>query len=105
MSENNKDMIQACDVIRTPIMTEKSQKNLEISNQVSFEVLKSATKTQIKKAVQTLFGVDVISVNTFIRKGKQKTFKGKVGQQSDRKIALVRLKDDQRIDLEEGGNN
>ncbi|NBR12588.1 MAG: 50S ribosomal protein L23, partial [Alphaproteobacteria bacterium] len=70
------------DVIVSPVITEKATAASE-QNKVVFKVARTATKPQIKAAVEKLFNVKVKSVNTLIRMGKIKTFKGKVGQQSD----------------------
>ena len=89
------------DVIRAPVITEKATLASE-RNKVVFRVAKDATKPQIKTAVEALFGVKVVSVNTLIRKGKVKRFRGKVGQQSDVKMAVVTLVEGSRIDVTTG---
>lgn len=89
------------DIIRKPVVTEKSTLMTELGK-VSFEVSMDATKPQIKSAVEGLFGVDVMGVNTLIRKGKSKRFRGKAGRRPDRKLAIVTLKDGQMIDLSTG---
>ncbi len=86
------------DVIRAPIVTEKSTMVSE-SNQVMFKVAMSATKPDIKEAVERLFNVKVLAVNTLIRKGKIKRFRGVKGQQSDFKKAVVTLEEGQTIDI------
>jgi len=86
------------DVIRAPIVTEKSTMVSE-SNQVMFKVAMSATKPDIKEAVERLFNVKVLAVNTLIRKGKIKRFRGVKGQQSDFKKAIVTLEEGQTIDI------
>ena len=86
------------DVIRSPLVTEKSTMASEHS-QVVFEVAMSATKPEIKEAVERLFSVKVVAVNTLIRKGKTKRFKGVKGQQSDFKKAIVTLEEGQAIDI------
>jgi large subunit ribosomal protein L23 len=99
-SDEKKD-INLLDVIRYPIVTEKST-NLSAHNQVTFAVLKSATKPQIKEAIQAIFGVSVKAVNTIIRKGKAKRFKGNEGLQQDLKKAIITLNDGQQLDLGSG---
>lgn len=89
------------DVIRNPIVTEKSTLGSQ-HGQVSFHVPKTATKPQIKAAVETLFGVKVTGVNTLVSKGKTKRFRGIVGQRSDMKKAVVTLEDGQTIDVGTG---
>jgi large subunit ribosomal protein L23 len=86
------------DVIRAPLVTEKSTMVSE-SNQVMFKVAMSATKPDIKEAVERLFNVKVLAVNTLIRKGKIKRFRGVKGQQSDFKKAIVTLEEGQTIDI------
>jgi large subunit ribosomal protein L23 len=89
------------DVIVAPVITEKATYATEM-NQVVFKVRKDATKTEIKAAVERLFDVKVEGVNTLIRKGKRKVFKGQRGQQSDMKKAVVTLADGDRIDVTTG---
>ncbi len=89
------------DVIVSPVITEKSTFVSEF-NQVVFKVSPKATKPEIKAAVEALFGVKVTSVNTTIRKGKVKRFKGIVGRQSDVKKAIVTLAEGQTIDVSTG---
>ena len=89
------------DVIVSPVVTEKATSASE-HNQVVFKVLKDATKPQIKAAVEKIFGVKVKSVNTLIRMGKIKRFKGTVGQQSDVKKAVVTLIEGETIDITTG---
>ncbi len=86
------------DVIRSPLVTEKSTMASE-NSQVVFQVSMSATKPDIKEAVERLFGVKVLAVNTLIRKGKTKRFKGVKGHQSDFKKAIVTLAAGQTIDI------
>ncbi|MCO5163350.1 MAG: 50S ribosomal protein L23 [Mesorhizobium sp.] len=89
------------DVIVSPAITEKSTMASE-QNQVVFNVAKKATKPEIKAAVEALFGVKVVGVNTLVRKGKVKRFRGTVGQLSDVKRAIVTLKDGDSIDVTTG---
>ena len=86
------------DVILSPVITEKATIASE-HNQVMFKVARTATKPQIKEAVEKLFDVKVKSVNTLIRKGKTKIFQGVTGKQSDVKKAIVTLEEGHRIDL------
>jgi large subunit ribosomal protein L23 len=92
---------QAYDVILSPVVTEKASLVAE-SNQVIFNVRPTATKPQIKQAVEQLFGVKVKAVNTLVRKGKLKTFKGIRAIQSDRKKAVVTLEEGHSIDVASG---
>ena len=89
------------DVIVGPVITEKATA-LSEQNKVVFKVAKTATKPQIKAAVEKLFEVKVESVNTLVRKGKVKRFKGTVGRQSDVKKAIVTLAEGQSIDVTTG---
>jgi len=89
------------DVILSPIITEKATMASE-RNQVVFRVASSATKPQIKEAVEKLFDVKVKKVNTLVRKGKLKTSRGSRGMQSDVKRAIVTLEEGHRIDVTTG---
>ena len=89
------------DVIVSPSITEKSTMVSE-NNQVVFNVAKKASKPEIKAAIEALFGVKVTGVNTLVRKGKVKRFRGTIGQQSDVKKAIVTLADGQSIDVTTG---
>ncbi|MDC1383732.1 50S ribosomal protein L23 [Candidatus Puniceispirillum sp.] len=88
----------AYDTILRPIITEKATIANE-NGQVTFAVAIDATKPQIKAAVEMLFSVKVVAVNTIVQKGKTKTFKGRLGRRSDMKKAMVTLADGQNIDL------
>ncbi len=100
-ADKKKVTLRAYDVIRTPLVTEKAT-NLTQFNQYSFKVLNEATKPEIKQAVEQLFKVDVLAVNTVVVKGKKKVFKGRRGQRSDYKKAIVRLKVGQTLDVSVG---
>ena len=89
------------DVIIAPVITEKSTMASE-RNQVIFKVSQKATKPQIKEAIEKLFDVKVKAVNTLVRKGKFKAFRGRPGQQSDLKKAIVTLEEGHRIDVTTG---
>lgn len=89
------------DVIRRPVITEKSTAASEF-NKVVFVVSPTATKTQIKEAVETLFKVKVTKVNTLVRKGKNKRFRGVAGRTVDTKRAIVTLQEGQMIDVTTG---
>lgn len=89
------------DVVQHPIVTEKSAMGSQ-HGQVTFRVPLTATKPQIKSAVETLFGVKVKAVNTLVQKGKVKRFKGITGRRSDMKKAMVSLEDGQTIDVGSG---
>lgn len=89
------------DVIRNPVVTEKSTMASE-HGQVVFDVAIDATKTEIKAAVEALFSVKVKAINTLVRKGKVKRFRGKIGVRNDVKKAIVTLVDGQSIDISTG---
>ena len=89
------------DVIVSPSITEKSTLVSE-NNQIVFNVAKRASKPEIKAAVEALFGVKVTAVNTLVRKGKVKRFRGTMGRQSDVKKAIVTLADGHSIDVATG---
>lgn len=85
-----------------PIVTEKTTQIA--GNWAVFEVLPDANKPEIRKAVETLYGVDVLKVNTLNQIGKRKVFKGFRGVQSNVKKAFVQIKEGQSIDMAAGIN-
>jgi len=89
------------DTILAPVITEKATLLTE-QNKVVFQVAKDATKDEIAAAVEELFKVRVIKVNTLITKGKTKRFRGLLGQRSDVKKAIVTLQEGQTIDISTG---
>jgi large subunit ribosomal protein L23 len=89
------------DVIVAPHITEKSTL-LSEQNAVVFKVAQNASKPEIKAAVEAIFDVSVVGVNTIVQKGKTKRWKGKPYFRSDMKKAIVTLKDGQSIDVTEG---
>jgi len=89
------------DIIRSPAITEKATMCAE-RNQVVFNVARDATKPEIKAAVEGLFRVKVKAVNTLVRKGKTKRFRGRAGVQSDVKKAVVTLEQGHSIDVTTG---
>jgi large subunit ribosomal protein L23 len=91
----------AYDVIVSPVITEKSTLVSEV-NQVIFNVAPRATKPEIKAAVESLFKVKVKAVNTLVRKGKLKAFRGHRSLQRDTKKAIVTLEEGHSIDLTTG---
>ena len=93
--------IRHYDVVIAPHITEKSTM-LSEQNAVVFKVAQGASKPEIKAAVEALFGVSVVGVNTMITKGKSKRWKGKPYQRSDVKKAIVTLAEGQSIDITEG---
>ena len=91
------------DVIVAPHITEKSTMMSE-HNAVVFKVANDASKPEIKAAVEALFNVSVIGVNTLVQKGKTKRWKGTPYSRSDMKKAIVTLKDGDSIDVTQGVN-
>jgi large subunit ribosomal protein L23 len=84
-------------LIQSPIMTEKST-NLNQYNKYSFVVSKSSNSYEIKQAIENIFKVKVIKINTLVVRGKAKSFKGDVGYKKDYKKAIVTLADGNAID-------
>ena len=89
------------DIIISPVITEKATMASE-RNQVTFNVARTATKPQIKEAVEKLFDVKVKAVNTLIRKGKVRIFKGRPGELQNTKRAIVTLEEGHRNDVTTG---
>ena len=89
------------EILRSPVITEKATLASE-HNQVTFQVPLTASKPEIKSAVEGLFDVQVLSVNTLVHKGKTKRFRGRPGRQKDTKKAIVRLVEGQSIDVTTG---
>jgi large subunit ribosomal protein L23 len=89
------------DILIAPVITEKATTASE-HNKVVFKVARNATKPQIKEAVEKLFDVKVKRVNTLIRKGKVRVFKGRPGELGDFKRAVVTLEEGHRIDVTTG---
>ena len=92
---------QMYDIVRSPVITEKAT-NASEHNQVIFRVSLSATKREVKTAVEGLFNVKVTAVNTIRVPGKAKRFRGRVGRRSDYKKAVVTLGEGQRVDVTTG---
>jgi len=93
--------IRAYDIIRAPVVTEKSTLGSE-HNQVTFQVAMDATKPEIKSAIETLFKVKVTGVNTLRQQGKIKRFRGIKGRRPDVKKAIVTLAEGENIDVTTG---
>jgi large subunit ribosomal protein L23 len=89
------------DVVLAPHITEKSTM-LSETNAVVFKVAQTASKPEIKAAVEALFNVKVTNVNTIVTKGKTKRWKGQPYRRSDMKKAIVTLAEGQSIDITEG---
>lgn len=89
------------ELLRSPVITEKATLLSEY-NQVTFRVPMDANKIEVRKAVETVFGVKVTSVNTLITKGKSKRFRGRMGRRADVKKAIVTLAEGDSIDITTG---
>ena len=90
------------DIIRRPVITEKTTIQKETANQITFEVAQQANRVEIKKAIEKLFSVRVASVRTAHVKGKRKQRGRIIGKRRDWKKAIVRLMPGERIDFFEG---
>ena len=88
---------RALSIIKKPITTEKST-NLQQFNQYTFVVSKDSKSNEIKQAIEQIFKVKVLKINTSILRGKIKTFKGNSGFRKDIKKAIVTLKEGNTID-------
>lgn len=87
------------DILRRPIISEKAAK-LSESNGVAFEVAIDATKQDVSRAIQAIYGVKPVKVNVVVAKGKEKTFRGRfTGTQRAVKKAYVSLPTDAKLDL------
>ena len=91
----------ACDVILSPVITEKATMGSE-HNQVTFRVPLDASKPEIRAAVEKLFEVKVNAVNTIRQRGKVKRFRGRPGKRPDYKKAIVSLAEGHSIDVTTG---
>lgn len=87
------------EVIRAPRVSEKTARLQEVSNQYVFEVATTATKADVKAAIEQIFDVKVESVNVVNVKGKSKAFRNRMGRRGDWRKAYVKLADGQSIDV------
>ncbi len=88
-------------IIKDPVITEKSTR-LSEHGQYVFRVSLAASKPEIREAIEALFKVQVVDVNTLVQKGKTKRFRGRPGRRSDVKKAFVKLAPGQQIDFTTG---
>ncbi|HTP24703.1 MAG TPA: 50S ribosomal protein L23 [Anaeromyxobacteraceae bacterium] len=95
-------MLTDHDVLRRPLVTEKSERNREAARQFAFEVHRGATKIQVKTAVEKLFSVHVTAIRTSILRGKNKRVGRNFGRRPNWKKAIVTLKEGESISLFEG---
>jgi large subunit ribosomal protein L23 len=91
--------VQYYDIVRRPVVTEKSASMQAMRNQFTFEVAASANKVEVKKAIETLFSVKVVKVNMVSMQGKQKRTFGRPGSTKPWKKAVVTLKQGDSIDI------
>ena len=98
---NDQSTTESYDIIRRPIITEKATLASE-NGIIAFEVAISSTKKQIKNAIENLFSVKVVAINTLIVKGKVKRFRGKLGKRRNLKKAYVTLAEGNTIDVTTG---
>ncbi|MGV7220679.1 MAG: 50S ribosomal protein L23 [Nitrospinales bacterium] len=89
-------------VLEKPLVTEKSTQALAETNRVSFRVKRTANKHQIKEAVEKIFSVTVLDVNTLVVKGKNRRFGRSIGKTKPWKKAIVHLGQGDKIDIFEG---
>ena len=92
----------AHDIIKSPVVTEKTNIQKEVHNQITFEVDRKANRVEIKQAVESIFKVNVADVKTMQIKGKKKTRGRIVGKRRNWKKAIVTLMPGERIDFFEG---
>ena len=100
-NKSNNVSAKMYDTLVRPVITEKSMLSSE-AGKVTFLVPLSATKDEVKAAVEAIFNVKVNKVNTIRQFGKEKRFRGYVGQRSDFKKAVVKLAEGQNIDVTTG---
>lgn len=103
MSKNEAKQIteNMYDIIKYPVITEKSMRNQE-NNKFTFRVAKDVAKNEIKDAIEAVFNVQVKAVNTVNTQGKNKRFRGHMGKRQDYKKAIVTLVEGQNIDFTTG---
>lgn len=95
-------MDNARDIIISPLISEKTMKLMEENNAYTFKVAKKANKIQIRQAIEEIFNVRVIKVNTMNMKGKRKRLGFTEGKRPDWKKAIIRLNDGDSIEIFEG---
>ncbi len=94
--------MMAHEIIKRPLITEKTSIQKELFNQISFEVDRRANRIEIKKAIESIFNVRVASVKTMQITGKTKRRGRILGKRRDWKKAIVKLMPGERIDFFEG---
>lgn len=101
MSQSKLTKDELYQVLIAPVVTEKSTRAAELHGQAVFQVANSATRNDVKAAIQQAFDVEVESVKILNVKGKTKRFGKSIGKRNDRKKAYIRLKDGSDIDFAE----
>ena len=96
---DTKLVLEPYQIIIRPIVTERGFNNSSVRNTYTFEVHKLASKTDIKEAIETLYDVKVVSVNTQNRQGKKRRTRKGVGETRSWKKAMIKLDDEHRLDL------
>ncbi len=86
------------DVILAPVVSEKSYGLID-NNAYTFQVHPAANKTEIRQAIEKIWDVRVVSVNTLNRRGKTKRFRFTQGRRADTKRAIIKLREGDKIDL------
>lgn len=97
--ETTSSMLESHQVILRPLVTEKGVQTSEDLNQYTFEIAPTATKLDVRRAVEELFDVKVTSVKTQTRKGKARRYRFRNGKTRNWKKAIVTLAEDQKIDF------
>lgn len=99
ITKNKPVYIKIAKVLKKPMITEKTALHEKDNNEYFFKVDPKTTKIEIKKAIKELYGVEIESVNTIVRKGKPIRFGKVMGTRSDEKIAIIKLKAGQSINV------
>jgi len=103
MSADSKANITHLDIVRQPVVTEKSYMGTSSANQYTFRVARNATKSQVKKAIETIFEVRVEAVQVINMPGKPKRRGYRVGMRPGYRKAVVRLAEGHSLDMAEEG--
>lgn len=99
IAKNKAVYIKISKILIKPVVTEKTAIHEKNNNEYAFKVNMKTTKVEVRKAIKELYGVEVESVNTIIRKGKPIRFGKTTGVRSDEKIAIVKVKAGQSINV------
>jgi large subunit ribosomal protein L23 len=95
-------MKDARDIIIAPIISENTMDQMQEANTYTFKVAKTANKVEIRNAIEEIFSVNVVNVNTMNVRGKKRRLGFHVGKKPDWKKALVKLAEDDEIEIYEG---